>query len=139
MKPAAKYSLISLGVLALLVPVLYVLAVNAALKAHAKEDRIVFGSMRVQEAINNYVEKHGSTPRKLEDLIPEFIESIPSIPEISKVDYHLSADGKEWTLDLYWTNRKVPLIYRRTNAGLSSEDAKQRIDTEDGCYVLKTR
>src|ERR1035437_3306530 len=134
MKPAAKYSLVILGILALLAPILYFLAVTAALKAHGKEDRIIFGSKRVQEAINGYVEKHSSPPRKLEDLIPEFIESIPSFPEISKVDYRLSADGKEWTLDLYWTSRKVPLIYRQTNASLGSEDAKRRIATEGGCY-----
>ena len=139
MKPAVKYSFITLGVLALLAPVLYVLAVTTALKSHAKEDRIVLGSLRVQEAIHDYAAKHGSPPRKLEELIPEFLEAMPPLPEISKVDYRLSADGKEWTLDLYWTSRKVPLIYRRTNAGLSPEDANRRIDTEDGCYILKVR
>jgi len=143
MKPAARYSLITLGVLALLVvllaPVLYFVVVNAALKHHAKEDGIVFGSERIQEAIHDYAAKHGSPPRKLEDLIPQFLEAMPPLPEISKVDYRLSADGKEWTLDLYWTSRKVPLIFRRTNAGLSAEDANRRIDTEDGCYVLKAQ
>jgi hypothetical protein len=137
MKPAIKYSIITLGVLTLLAPVLYFCAVIAVLKSHAKEDRIVFGSKLIQQAINDYIEKHDSPPLKLETLVPEFIASIPSFPEISKVDYHLSADGKQWTLDLYWTNRKIPLIYRRTNAGLSSEDAMRRIDTENGCYVLK--
>jgi len=137
MKPAAKYSLIILGVLALIAPVLCFLAFTAALKYHAKEDGIVFGSLRVQEGIHDYAAKHGSPPRKLEDLIPQFLEAMPPLPEISKVDYRLSVDGKEWTLDLYWTSRKVPLIYRRTNASLSAEDANRRIDTEDGCYVLK--
>ena len=137
MKPALKYPLITLGVLVLVAPVLYVVAVSVALKWHAKEDAVIFGGQRVQEAISAYVEKHGAPPPRLENLIPEFIESIPSMPEISKVDYHLSSDGKEWTLDLYWTNRRVPLIYRRTNARLSPEDSRRRIDTEDGCYVLK--
>ncbi len=45
--------------------------------------------------------------------------------------------GKGWTLDLYWTNRRVPLVYRRTNADLSSEDAKRLLYTENGCYVPK--
>ena len=139
MKPAAKYSLITLGVLALLAPVLYVVVVSVALKSHAREDNIVFGSKRVQEAINDYIEKYGNPPPKLDTLVPEFIEAIPSFPEISKVDYRLSVDGKEWTLDLFWTDRKVPLVYRRTNAGLSSEDAERRIDTENGCFVLKAR
>ena len=137
MKPAVKYSLIALGVLALLAPMLYVILVSAALKSHAKEDRIIFESMRVQDAINDYIAKHAGPPPKLDALLPDFIKSIPSFPEISKVDYHLSADGKEWTLDLYWTNRKVPRIYRRTNRSLGSEDEKRRVDTENGCYVLK--
>ena len=139
MKPAAKYCLVTLGVFALLAPVLYVVAVSVALKSHAKEDRIVLGSKRVQEAINDYIEKHGQPPPKLDALVPEFIEAIPLFPEISKVDYRLSGDGKDWTLDLFWTDRKIPLVYRRTNAGLSSEDAERRIDTENGCYVLKAR
>ncbi|HXI71217.1 MAG TPA: hypothetical protein VNN22_12745 [Verrucomicrobiae bacterium] len=134
-----KYSLITLGVFAILAPFLYFLAVNAALKSHAKEDQIVLGSKLIQEAINDYTVKYGSPPMKLEQLVPEFIGSIPAFPEISKIDYHLSADGKEWTLDLYWTDRKNPLIYRRTNASLSSEDVKRRIDTENGCYVFNAR
>lgn len=139
MKPVTKYFLIALGILALLAPVLYFVAVNAALQYHAKEDGIVFESKRVQEAINDYAEKHGKPPAELEALIPEFIQSMPVFPEISKIDYRLSPDGKEWTMDLYRTNRSVPLIYRRTNAGLNSDDTKRRIDTENGCYVLKAR
>jgi hypothetical protein len=77
MKPAAKYSLITLGVFALLlvliVPILYVLIVNAGLKSDGKDWAIASGSKRVQEAINHYIEKHGSPPQKLENLIPEFI------------------------------------------------------------------
>jgi hypothetical protein len=139
MKAAARYSLIALAVLAMLAALTFVLAVKAGLSSMAREDSIVLGSKLVQEAINNYVEKHGSPPRKLEELVPEYIGSVPSFPEISKVDYSLSADGKGWTLDLYRTNRKVPLIYRRTNTGLNVEDAQRRIDTENGCYVLKAR
>ena len=71
MKPAAKYSLITLGVLALLAPGLYIAAVSVALKHHAKEDRIVLGSKRVQEAINEYIEKQGNPPPKLDALVPE--------------------------------------------------------------------
>jgi hypothetical protein len=121
------------------VPILYVLIVNAGLKSDGKDWAIASGSKRVQEAINHYIEKHGSPPQKLENLIPEFIDSIPIIPEISRVDYRLSPDGEGWTLDLYRTAIKNPLIYRRTNIGLGSEDAKRRIDTYDGCYILKTR
>ena len=137
MKPAIKYFLITLGVLALLAPLIFFLVVNAVLESHGKEDRIIFESKRVQEAIKDYVDEHGSPPKKLEDLVPKFIGSIPAIPEISRVDYHLTADGEGWTLDLYRSNLKVPLIYRRTNTGLSPEDAERRIDTENGCYVLK--
>ena len=137
MKRLLKYSLIAFGLFVLIAPVLYVVVVTAALKEHAKEDGIVLGSKLVQEAINDYTGKHGDPPRKLEDLVPEFMQSIPAFPDISRIDYHLSADGKHWTLDLYWTSRKVPLIFRRTNAGLSSEDTKRQVDTENGCYVLK--
>ena len=139
MKRALKYSFATLCVLVVSAPVIYFVAVSAALRAHAAEDRIVFGSKRVEEAINDYTLKRGSAPRTLEALVPEFIESIPSFEEISKVDYRLSADAKEWTLDLYWTGRKAPRIYRRTNAGLSVEDAARKIDMENGCYVLKVR
>src|SRR5690348_2328874 len=131
MKPAAKYSLITLALLAGLSPILYFLAVSAALKSHGEEDRIILESKRIQEAINGYIEKRGSPPRALSELVPTFIDSIPSFPEISKVDYHLAASGKEWTLDLYRTDRKVPLIYRRTNTRLSSEDEERRIDSEN--------
>jgi len=89
-KPALKYSLIALGILALLAPVLYVLAISAALKEHGKEDRIVFRGKRIEEAINDYTREHGAPPPKLESLVPEFMQSIPSIPEISRVDYRLS-------------------------------------------------
>jgi hypothetical protein len=139
MKPALKRFLVTLGVLAIVAPVLYVLAVMAALKAHYHEDQIVLGGKQVQGAIYDYVEKHGCPPAKLENLIPEFMSSMPSFPGISKVDYRPSADGHGWTLDIDWPSGKVPLIYRRTNTGLSAEDNKRRIDTENGCYVLKAR
>ena len=69
--------------------------------------------------------------------MPDFLEAVPAIPEISRMDYRVSNDGTNWTLDFYRTNRNVLVIYRRTNAGLSSEDAKRRVETEDGCYVPK--
>jgi hypothetical protein len=138
-KAAAKYSLITLGVVVLLAPVILVLAINAVLSAHAQEDRIIFGSKQVEEGITAFVRKHGSPPQALADLVPNFMDSIPAIPEIARVDYHVSPDGKEWTLDLYRTQRKVPLVYRRTNASLSPEDAQRKVDVENGCYVLKAR
>jgi hypothetical protein len=85
------------------------------------------------------MDKHGKPPQKLEDLIPEFIASIPPFPEPCKVHYYLSADGAGWTLDLHWTDGRASLIDRRTNLGLSSEDAERQIGTENGCYVLKAR
>ena len=139
MKAAAKYSLITLGVVVLLTPVILVLAINAALSAHAQEDRIVFGSKQIEEAITAYAQKWGSPPQTLAGLVPDFMVSIPAFPEVSKVDYHISQSGKEWTLDLYRTQRKVPLVYRRTNASLSHEDALRRVDMENGCYVLRAR
>ncbi len=137
MKPAFKYPLLALGLLVLIAPILYVLAVCAALKSHAKVDEVVFGGKRVQEAICDYARKNGRLPASLKELRPEFLKAIPSMPAISRVDYHLSSEGKEWTLDLYWTNRRVPLVYRRTNADLSREDAKRLLYTENGCYVPK--
>ena len=65
MKPILKYSLIALAALLLAVPVILVLAVNAGLGAHAQEDRIVFGSKQVEEAITDYVQKRGAPPPTL--------------------------------------------------------------------------
>jgi hypothetical protein len=99
--------------------------------------RYGWGGKRVQEAVSDYAAKHGKPPQRLEELVPEFLQAVPTIPEISRMDYRVSTDSTNWTLDFYRTNRSVRLIYRRTNAGLSSEDAKRKVETEDGCYVLK--
>jgi hypothetical protein len=139
MKPVLKYPLLVLGVLAVIAPVLYVIAITIALRAHYDEDRIALGGKQVEMAINDYGEKHGSPPARLENLIPEFMSSLPSFPEMSNVQYRVSADGHGWTLDIYRQRDNAPLIYRRTNTGLSAEDTKRRIDTENGCYVLKAR
>jgi hypothetical protein len=139
MKVDAKYCLITLAILALVAPIVLVLVVNAGLNSHGQEDRIIFGSKQIEEAITAYAQKRGSPPQTLAGLVPEFMGSIPVFPEISKVEYHVSPSGKEWTLDLYRTQRKVPLVYRRTNESLSPEDALRRVDVENGCYVLKAR
>jgi hypothetical protein len=137
MKSALKYSLIVLAAFALALPGLYFGALWVGLQAHAKHDAIIFGGKRVQEAVSDYAAKHGKPPQRLEELVPEFLQAVPTIPEISRMDYRVSTDSTNWTLDFYRTNRSVRLIYRRTNAGLSSEDAKRKVETEDGCYVLK--
>ena len=137
MKPALKYALIVLGACALALPVLYIGAVSVALRAHATNDAIILGGKRVQDAVSEYIAKQGKPPPTLEDLVPEFLEALPTIPGVSKTEYRLSRDGKDWTLDLYRTNRDVLLIYRRSNATLSSEDVKRRVETENGCDVLK--
>ena len=137
MKPALKYPLIGAAGLVLTLPLIHVVAVCVALNAHGKHDAIIFGGKRVQTGISEYVMKHGKHSQRLKDLVPEFLETIPSMPEGSKFDYRPSADGTKWTLDLYRTNRGILLIYRRTSAPLSTEDAKRVIQTEDGCYVLK--
>jgi hypothetical protein len=137
MKRALKYLLISLAALVVVLPVLYVGAVCVALRAHAKHDAIIFGGKRVQEAVSEYIEKHGKPPQKLEDLVPECLDAIPAIAEVSKTEYRLSDDGNKWTLNLYRTNRNVLLVYRRTNAPLSAEDTKRTVEIENGCYVLK--
>jgi hypothetical protein len=138
-KSAARYCFITLGALVLVAPVLFVLILQVGLSSHADEDRIVFGSKDIEEGINSFIQKHGSPPQSLADLIPEFMASLPEIPQISKVDYHPSPGGKEWTLDLYRTTRKVPLIYRRTNGSLSPEDLLRKVDVQSGCYVLRAR
>ena len=139
MKPKGKYPLIALGVLVLAAPLLYLIGFALAFRAHYDEDRIVLGGKQIELAINDYVEKHGSPPARLESLIPEFISAMPSFPEMSNVHYRVSPDRHEWTLDVYRPMNQLPLIYRRTNTGLSAEDTKRRIDTENGCYVLKAR
>jgi len=139
MKPVVKYWAIALGILAVVVPVVLVVAFNVTLRAHAQEDRIIFGSQQIEEAVSAYMQQHGSPPRTLAELVPNFLNAIPPLPEISKVDYHVLPSGKDWTLDLYRTQRKVPLVYRRTNASLSHEDALRRVDMENGCYVLRAR
>ena len=110
MKVDAKYCLITLAILALVAPIVLVLVVNAGLNSHGQEDRIIFGSKQIEEAITAYAQKRGSPPQTLAGLVPEFMGSIPVFPEISKVEYHVSPSGKEWTLDLYGTQRKVPLV-----------------------------
>jgi hypothetical protein len=139
MKPVVRNSLLALSALAIAVPVLYVMAVNGALRAHYDEDRIVLGGKQVELAIDDYMEKHGSPPAKLETLIPEFMSAMPSFPAMSNVQYRVSADKLGWTLDIYRPRNKHPLVYRRTNTGLSAGDTKRRIDTENGCYVLEVR
>ncbi len=139
MKPAAKYSLIAVVVLVIMVPIVYVLAVTYALKVHWEEDSILLGGKQVEYAINEYVDKHGSPPSKLENLIPECMNSMPVFPQASNVHYSVAADGRGWTLDIYRPRRETPLIYRRTNVGLSAEDAKRKLHGENGCYVLRAR
>ncbi len=126
-----------MGLLTLLLSILYVVAINVALKAHAKEDQIILGSLRTQDAINAFIQKHGGPPQHLELLIPDFIPSIPALPEISKVDYQIAADGKGWTLNLYRSSNGKARLYRRTNLALSPEDSKRLMDTENGCYILR--
>jgi hypothetical protein len=139
MRQFLKCLVVSLPLLAVVVLIACVLAVNAALKAHGREDAIIFGSQRLEQAINDYVAKHGKPPAMLEALIPDFVGSLPQIPGVSKGDYSVSADGQRWTLDMLRTNSAVPLIYRRTNTRLSSEDARRLIDKEGGCYLLRVR
>ena len=139
MKPVAKYALITLGAFTVLSPILYLLALTTAMKSHAVEDNLVSDSKRVQEAVQDYITKFDSAPTTLKDIVPEFIEAIPSFSEISQMDYHVSTDGKIWTLDLHSAHHGEPVIYRRTNGGLDSEDTARRIDTMNGCYVLKAR
>ena len=137
MKPAAKYSLVAAAVLVIMVPIVYVLAVTYALRVHWEEDSIVLGGKQVEYAINDCVDKHGSPPSKLENLIPECMGSMPIFPQASNVHYSVAADGRGWTLDIYRPRREAPLLYRRTNIDLSAEDAQRTLHTENGCYVLR--
>ena len=110
-----------------------------ALRAHYDEDRIVLGGKQVEYAICDYIQKHGSPPAKLESLIPEFLSSMPSFPQMSNVHYFVTADGQGWTLDICRVKDNVPVVYRRTDAGMSAEDALRLVKMESGCYVLKAR
>ena len=138
MKPATKRSLVGLGLFVITVPLLYVLAVTFALRAHWEEDSIVLGGKQIQYAIDEYVEKNGSPPVKLEKLIPEFLHSMPVFPPTADVHNSVGTNG-HWTLDIHRPRREMSLIYRRTNVGLSAEDAKRQLHTENGCYVLTAR
>ena len=65
MKPIVIKACLGLGIFILIAPMLYITAVVVGLKAHVKEDRIVFGSLRIQDAICAYDQKHGYLPAKL--------------------------------------------------------------------------
>lgn len=125
-----------LGISLAILLIVWIAAGIVKLRAHVQEDMVISGSLRVIYAMSFYYEKHGRPPERLDKLVPEFMESIPTIPGVSKIEYRLSPDGTNWTLDLHWTAHNPPLIFRRTTVELSPADAKRWIETKNGCYVL---
>ncbi len=109
-----------------------------ALHTFRVEDQIHGTFFPVSRAIEQYTDTHGAPPKTLEQLIPEFLVSIPASPYAYKMEYTL-VDGSNWIMNVHskalspdrvyswrsdWTftdNEKVKLLKQFHNIAVFKE------------------
>ena len=79
------------------------------------EDRFVGTYQPVIKAITAYQEKNDSPPPDINDLSPEYIDSIPKLKEVKSFEYNL-INKKDWELIaiVEAKGRKKEFVYRTT-------------------------
>jgi len=95
------------------------------------EERVVGTYQPVIKAIAAYQEKNDSPPPDINDLSPEYIDSIPKLKEVTSFEYNI-IEPKDWELIVIVEakGRKKEFVYRTTQQ-LTAEE-KQRLWT--GCH-----
>lgn len=92
-----------LGMLALLLLSGIVIVGNSVFQAWRYYD--IEGSIHAQfypliSALDRYCAKNRNAPAKLDDLIPEYIDEVPSFGRVAEIRYHSEPDEPRWRLTL---------------------------------------
>jgi hypothetical protein len=85
--------------LCLLYPILFFGSVDRGERIRMKAfTELADRSRPLIEAIENYERHHGSPPRQLQDLVPQFLPAIPTtgLGAYPKYEYELIRDGETW-------------------------------------------
>lgn len=101
------------------------------------EDAITHSGHTIVSAITEYEKENGSAPGLLSDLIPEYLDAIPSIPEVDRIEYDSNQDQDVWVLRLYSSTFREPreFLYR-SDFTLTEEEEARSMGSVHGFPVL---
>ena len=102
------------------------------------EDEVPHRFTPVLKAIFNFEDSNGVSPQALSDLVPQFIEVVPTSESIHKVDYTCEPDGTNWLLTVTCQVGQDKRMYCwRTDNSISWPDGWIESGWLHGWHILK--
>ncbi len=82
----------------------------SALRTFGIEDRIHGAFFPASIAIERFAGTNGVPPKTLDDLVPSFLDRIPTSPLVDKIEYRV-VDGTNWIMNAHSTALKPARVY----------------------------
>jgi hypothetical protein len=103
------------------------------------EGRIHGTFFPVVHALFEYEDATGAPAKSLQDLIPKYLDAIPTCSIADSVSYRLLDNGKDWELAIRSTALRKPRVYvHRSNKSFTPEEEKKIVLHYHGVwYVLE--
>lgn len=103
----------------------------------ASEERICGAFHPVIRALEDFREKIGVPPTNLTQLVPEYLQKIPTAPVADSIEYRVLADGTNWQLSVRSRVRGAPELYvQRLYRDYSAEEQRQSVTGFHGWLVF---
>jgi hypothetical protein len=77
----------------------------------ASEDRISGGLHPVMVALGEFHTDTGSLPTNLTQLVPRYVQQLPTAPVADSIDYRVSPDGTNWQLTVRSRITGAPRVF----------------------------
>jgi len=104
----------------------------------ANEERICGAFGPVITGLENFQTQTGSLPTNLVQLVPQFVQQIPTSPIAESIDYRILPDGTSWQLSVRSRVRGPrELFMRRSSNEFTEEERRQSVAGFHGWLVFR--
>ena len=104
----------------------------------AAEERICGAFHPVFFALDKFHGDTGSLPTNLVQLLPKYLEQIPTVPVADSIDYRILPDGTNWQISVQSRITGTPRIFlQRSTQKFTAEEQRQSVTGFHGWLVFR--
>jgi hypothetical protein len=137
MKRGTKRIIIGIAAILVVAAVTIAWGFFSALRTFGIEDRIHGAFFPASIAIERFAETNGVPPKTLDDLVPTFLDHIPTSPFVDKIEYRV-VGGTNWIMNAHSTALKPARVYSwRSDRNLTQQEKEKLLKEIHNVAVFK--
>jgi hypothetical protein len=110
---------------------------NTAWHRFQVEDNITFSYRPIVHALEDYERDHGAIATNITQLVPRYLQALPSSRYAESIEYRALANGPLWEIRVFSRSTKPPRLYvYRAKGEFSAEEREKMHDMVHGWAIF---